>query len=426
MNEKKLLHNSISQIGLILFLLILISQIGFAAPYGVEILRTPDCEEALEKQATQIHKGFAPVSIYKEGVVYRVIIGKYYDVITPKWMIGKFKESGIEGKIVSLDNENPIPESKEAAAQPNNLPEFARFLAEKNASLPDASFQEGRSEVREFDNIQKDKSTDELEAYVQNILDKASTDDPIRGWSLLKNGYLQCRKKDSAAAAESFRMLAEGTVASTKSQRSEALFRLGFSLAGQNKKLESYQVFEALKNMTDKPIEKAQAQVQQAGIIMEVARGAAGGGGTLEDCRKACQKVFEYVTPEQAPQTCATAELMFFETYYYANDYVKTIELGLQFLDKYSNQTRESSMAILFIGMALDNAGNYDQAVQMLLKVFEKDFSKKGTAFGANGKPWDMKQKAAEWIKYLAQKHKDPDLILRLTEQYPEYFSANE
>lgn len=424
MDTKKLTDNLSGWIGLIIFLLILVSQIGFAVPYGVEILRTPDREAALEKQASHIQKGFAPVSIYKEGVVYKVIIGKYDDVMTPKWMIGKLKESGIEGKTVSLENENPIPESTEAAAQPNNLPESAEFIAVKNEPLPDASFQLDRAEVREFNNIQKEKSTEELEAYIQDILDKASMDDPIRGWALLKNGYLQCRKMDSAAGAESFRLLAEGTVASTKSQRCEALFRLGFSLAGQNKKLESYQAFEALKNMTDKPIEKAQAQVQQAGIIMEVARGAIGGGGTLEDCRKACQKVFEYVAPEQAPQTCATAELMFFETYYYANDYVKTIELGLQFLDKYNNQTRESSMAILFIGMALDNVGNYDQAVQMLLKVFEKDFSKKGTAFGSNGKPWDMKIKAADWIKYLSRKHKDADLIQQLAEQYPEYFAS--
>jgi tetratricopeptide (TPR) repeat protein len=405
--------------------MMLIMQFGLAAPYGVEVLRTPNHDEALEKQASQMKKGFAPVGIYKEGVIYRVIIGKYDDVMSSKWIAWKLKESGVEGKIVSFENATPIPESIEAAGQTNNLPESVKFLIIKNAPLPETSFQSDRTEVKEFENVRKNKSIDELEASMQNILDQASMDDPIRGWALLRNGYLQLLKKDSAAAVESFRLLAEGSVASTKSQRCEALLRLGFSLEGQKRKIESYQAFEALKNLTERPLDGAIAQVQQAGIIMEVARGSESDRGTLEDCRNACQKVFEYVTSEKAPQTCATAELMFFETYYYANDYTKTIELGLQFLEKYSKQTRETSMAILFIGMALDNTGNYDQAVQTLLKVFEKDFSKKGTAFGADGKPWDMKQKAADWIKYLARKHKDPELITRLADQYPEYFASH-
>ncbi|MBN1899968.1 hypothetical protein JW926_01430, partial [Candidatus Sumerlaeota bacterium] len=167
------------------------------------------------------------------------------------------------------------------------------------------------------------------------------------------------------------------------------------------------------------------AQAQQAGIIMEVSRGAAGGGGKLEDCRNACMKVFDYVTPETAPQLCATAELMYFETYFYQLNYTKAVELGLAFLEKYPDQTRENSMAIQFLGLALNATGEYEEAIAILETTFEKDFSAKGSSFGTDGKPWDMKERAAVWIKHLAGKKNDTALLDRMAAKYPEYFSSD-
>jgi tetratricopeptide (TPR) repeat protein len=242
---------------------------------------------------------------------------------------------------------------------------------------------------------------------------------------MLKNSYLEIRQKNKAAAKESFKALAEGCVASTRDHRDEALLRYGLLLTGEKDKLGAYQAFEELKNRTDDPYRKAFSQVQQAGIIMEVSRGALGGGGKLEDCRNACMKIFEYVTPETAPQTCATAELMYLETYFYQLNYSKAIELGLAFLEKYPDQTRETSMAIQFIGLALNATGEYEEAIAILEKTFEKDFSAKGTAFGTDGKAWDMKKRAAVWIKHLAGKKNDTVLLDRLTAEYPEYFSSD-
>jgi len=79
-------------------------------------------------------------------------------------------------------------------------------------------------------------------------------------------------------------------------------------------------------------------------------------------------------------------------------------------------------MAIQFIGLALNATGEYEQAISILEKTFEKDFSSKGTTFGTDGKPWDMKKRAAVWIKHLAGSRNDTKLIDTMKIKYPEYF----
>jgi hypothetical protein len=82
-------------------------------------------------------------------------------------------------------------------------------------------------------------------------------------------------------------------------------------------------------------------------------------------------------------------------------------------------------MAIQFIGLALNATGEYEEAIAILEKTFEKDFSEKGTSFGTDGKPWNMKKRAAVWIKHLAEKKNDTALLDRLSVEYPEYFSSD-
>ena len=79
-------------------------------------------------------------------------------------------------------------------------------------------------------------------------------------------------------------------------------------------------------------------------------------------------------------------------------------------------------MAIQFVGLALNATDKYTEAVAILEKTFEKDFSSKDSAFGFNGKPWDMKKRAAIWIQHIARKRNDDNLIDNMKIKYPEYF----
>jgi tetratricopeptide (TPR) repeat protein len=394
-----------------------------ASPYGVEALRTPNREDALTKKEEMLNSGYAPVDIYQDGVMYQVIIGKYDDVLTPKLIQEKIKERGISSNVLSLSGKTPIPELFSGKYLPNLIFDSDKYICIKNAAMIDSTFVETRSEAQEFDQMMKTSSIPELESYVKNILDTKPLDDPIRGWALLKNGYLQYKKNNKESMKESFLIIAERKVAVTKKHSCEALMRLGLAAAGEKKKLESYQLFEELKNQTDSNTMKAFAQAQQAGIIMEVARGAEEGGGALEDCRNACMKVLAYTTPEEAKQTCATAELMYFETFYYEGKYEEAVDLGWDFISKYADQTREVSMALHFLGISIDKVGNYQEALEVLKRTFDMDFSQKGTAFGQNGVPFDMKAKAAEWIKYLSYKNNDDTIIEEMKQLYPEYFT---
>ncbi|MBN1900003.1 hypothetical protein JW926_01605, partial [Candidatus Sumerlaeota bacterium] len=390
--------------------------------YGVQVFKTPTKQEALTRQEALLQKGYSPILIIRDGVFFKVIVGSYPDILTPKWMLEKMRTEIEEGEVVTTSNMTPIEESMNSAALTNSLPDTSKIVVEKSIAASDSLFNPERQEVTAFTNCLENEGDAAAQAYILNLLDTASQDDVIRGWCMLKNSYLEMRKKDKVAAKESFKALAEGGIASIRAHRDEALMRYAFLLTGEKDKLGAYQAFEELKKRTDDPLRKAVAQAQQAGIVMEVARGAAGGGGTLEDCRNACMKVFDYVTPETAPQSCSTAELMYLETYYYQGDYNKSIELGLSFLEKYPDQTRENSMAIQFIGLALNATGEYEDAIAILEKTFEKDFSEKGTSFGTDGKPWDMKKRAAVWIKHLAGLKNDQNLIDSMKIKYPEYF----
>jgi tetratricopeptide (TPR) repeat protein len=405
--------------------LIFISPVAAESTYGVQVFKTPTKQEALDKQESLLQKGYSPIIITRDGAFYKVIIGSYPDVLTPKWILEKMKTEIEEGEIVSTSNMIPIEESINSAILSNTLPNASRIVMEKSAAAADSLFNPERQEVTAFTNCLENDGNAAAQTYILNLLDTAPQDDVIRGWCMLKNSYLEIRQKNKPAAKERFKALAEGSVASTRAHRDEALMRYGFLLSGEKDKLGAYQAFKELKKRTDDPFRKAVAQVQQDGIVMKVSRGAAGGGGNLEDCRNACMKIFEYVTPETAPQSCATAELMYLETYFYQLDYNKSIELGLLFLEKYFDQTRETSMAIQFIGLALNATGEYDEAIAILERTFEKDFSGKETSFGADGKPWDMKKRAAVWIKRLAGKKNDTPLLDRLSVEDPEYFSSD-
>jgi len=397
-----------------------------ANPYGVEVFKTQNRDEALQKQTEYIHKGFGPVDVYIKDQLFKVIIGRYDDVLIPKWIVEKLKDSAIAGELQSLEGINPLPEVMTSGTLANAIPANIRYISCQNDPLPDSSFQEQRQEVQVFERIVKEQSIIDAETYLQSLLYTKPQDDPIRGWAMLKKGYLQYKKNDKSGMKESFLAVSERRTAATRSHSCEALMRLGLALAGEKKKLESYQAFEELKNQTLSNNQKAFAQVQQAGIVMEVARGAAGGGGTLEDCRRSCLKVLEYTSPANFPSACATAELMYFETWFFEENWDKTVEFGLQFLQKYPNQTRETGMCIHFLGIALEKTGNYKTAIEILQNTFEKDFTPKGTTFAVDGKSLDMKQLAANWIIFIARKHNDKETINRLADLYPDYFNHQE
>ncbi|MBN1900863.1 SPOR domain-containing protein, partial [Candidatus Sumerlaeota bacterium] len=213
--------------------LILIPPASAESNYGVQVFKTTVKQDALNKQETLLQKGFSPIMIARDDVFYRVIIGNYPDALTPKWILVKLKTEIEEGEVVSTSSMTPIPESLNSAALSNSIPNVARIIVEKDAASQDALFNPDRQEVSAFTNCLENEGDAAAQAYILNLLDTASQDDVIRGWCLLKNGYLKIRKKDKTAAKESFKSLAQGGIASTRAHRDEALMRYGLLLTGE-------------------------------------------------------------------------------------------------------------------------------------------------------------------------------------------------
>lgn len=135
-------------------------------------------------------RGYSPVTIYRDGIMYQVIIGNYDNVITPKWIENKIGEDA-SCEIISLEKMMPIEESSVAAKMANQISSEIRIVKDKGTPLADAAFNPERSEKTEFFNIYENKTIEEAETYLGNLMDSAPLDDPVRGWALLKNGYLQ-------------------------------------------------------------------------------------------------------------------------------------------------------------------------------------------------------------------------------------------
>ncbi|MBN1903350.1 SPOR domain-containing protein, partial [Candidatus Sumerlaeota bacterium] len=213
--------------------LIFIPPASAESTYGVQVLKTTVKQDALNKQEALLQKGHSPIMISRDDVFYRVIIGNYPDAITPKWILVKLKTEIEEGEVVSTSNMAPIPESLNSVALSNALPNAARIIMEKDAAVPDAMFNPERQEVVAFTNRLENEGDAAAQAYILNLLDTAPQDDAIRGWCLLKNGYLKIRQKDKTAAKESFKSLAQGGISSTRAHRDEALMRYGLLLTGE-------------------------------------------------------------------------------------------------------------------------------------------------------------------------------------------------
>jgi len=210
-----------SALWMIMFLSVILIYFGnrsvHANPYGVEVFKTQNRDEALQKQTEYIHKGFGPVDVYIKDQLFKVIIGRYDDVLIPKWTVEKLKDSSILGEALSLENITPLPEVMTSGTLANAIPTSIRYISFQKDPLPDSAFQEQRQEVVEFDRILKEQSVTDAEIYLQNILNTKPKDDPIQGWAMLKKGYLQYKKNDKSGMKESFLAVAERRQTATRS-----------------------------------------------------------------------------------------------------------------------------------------------------------------------------------------------------------------
>ncbi len=136
---------------MIVFLSVILIHFGnrsvHANPYGVEVFKTQNRDEAIQKQSEYINKGFGPVDVYIKDQSYRIIIGRYEDVLTPKWIIERLKDSAIAGEQQSLEGITPLPEVMTSGTLANAIPSNIRYISFQKDPLPDSSFQEQRQEV---------------------------------------------------------------------------------------------------------------------------------------------------------------------------------------------------------------------------------------------------------------------------------------
>ena len=141
--------------------------------------------------------------------------------------------------------------------------------------------------------------------------------------------------------------------------------RVAWTYHIQGDRIKAYRAYREMERFTGSELVRAIARVECAGLLMEMARRAK---GSLEDCRRECQKVLT-MTPERFRKQRATAAVMYLETYYYEQNYERCVQLAEEFFKSYPDCKREYSIALCTAAQAYGRMKKYDESIRLLLEL---------------------------------------------------------
>ncbi len=267
----------------------------------------------------------------------------------------------------------------------------------------------------DFNNFYSSKDYAKCEELVDAILLNTNDTDPIKGWATLRKAYLAYRDARYDDAEAHFLKVAKGEVLAPRDLRLEAInraARMYLKKGGVENNVRHYRGLDELQRLKkDDRVFQAILQADKAYIIMEAAREPEKyGGGSQEDMRRACEKVFQLVTPKEAPNTCALTELMYMESYAYEGRPEIAIQLAEQLINKYPNQIREKAMALIFLGVLEYQRGNLEKGYKWLEQVHQLGINPKKQAAVSFGSLYPLTHSAV-WLKAIAKAMNRSDLV---------------
>jgi hypothetical protein len=362
-------------------------------------------QEAINAKNALVAEGFNPVQVIRNAAESYVVLGQFPSWLDAKWYQMCFEKRGVND--LSIQGRLTLGNGSDNTA-PRDFYLFGNDLTKNNVSLDI-----NRREIVEFEKLRGEKNYPECDALADKVLSGASADDPIRGWATLKKGYLAFRDKRHEDALSHFLKVANGEVPAPRDMRLEAMNRVSrlYLAKGQMENLiRYYRGLDELQSlMADNPTSQAQLQADKAWIIMELARRSEKYGGTQEDTRRACEKALQLVMPQQAPQTCALAQLMYMESFAYEQKPEVAIPLAEQLIEKYPDQLREKAMALIFLGVLEYQRGNLEKGYRWLEKVHQLGLDAKNQAPVSFGNIYPLRHSAL-WLRAIARDMKRDDL----------------
>jgi len=367
--------------------------------------------EDLETLKAQLEsEGWSPLSLEEERGESRLFVGEFEycvdAVICASHFVQSYRAPAVVVSATNVEGATSFAGVKGALPRIFHQPE--RHMGEvPNLALPE--------EDPLVANLQTLQESSDKEAYRQDLvgaINVLEATDVRKGFALTRKGILDLLDRNFEDSLQSLRQVANGEVVATRVDRIKAMRRVAWILHQQWDRLKAYQAYREMGAFTGSDLMRATAAVECAGLLMELARHH--GIGDLSECRRECQKALE-IADEEDPdfrQLRATAELMFMETFYYEGRNEVAAGLADSFVLKYPDRSRELPMALLFQACAYKKLGNYEKAKAALLQVLKTEWSKElQESWGSGGQRWDMKWKAAGFLRDFATQFNDPDGI---------------
>ncbi|MBN1477872.1 hypothetical protein JXA47_14050, partial [Candidatus Sumerlaeota bacterium] len=115
--------------------------------------------------------------------------------------------------------------------------------------------------------------TAEGDADLEDLISSLSDDDPRRGWALLRRAHRHREERHWEEALEMFQAVSDGAVAVRRSDRTNAMYRVGWILQYRiGSRRGAYQAFRETELFVDDPVLQARCRAEQAWIMFEMVR----------------------------------------------------------------------------------------------------------------------------------------------------------
>jgi tetratricopeptide (TPR) repeat protein len=249
--------------------------------------------------------------------------------------------------------------------------------------------------------------TEQLQDEVLQKIELREDSDPVKGWLTMKLAYIKCRQKDRGTARQLFQKIAEGKVAAPPEIRHNAMMRVAKMIHGEKDRTKAFKAFKELYELSPGDEQKSESLKHLGALMMEMARSSK---GTLEETRIFMENSLDEI-PIDMVEARATIEQMHMESWYYEDNYEKTIEEGHEILQNSDIYPMKIiATCHLFMGLAYGNSDNYDEAIKSLNAILDMplgpedrwkaipDFKKHSLIWMINlSKRYELDQAAKKW-----------------------------
>lgn len=359
------------------------------ADYSILIKTLPDEKEATSIKESLESGGYRPVVLWNDAPMHKVLFGKFPNAGEALWVQKKLKQAFPSAQVIATPAAVPIAgDTYDPGERVFSTEVFNRT---KGVELTDAAVKANPKAAAILSGIADSRKTSETIMQLQELYNETDPANPLRGWALLRSGYLKLRLNDTKGALEAFHAVSNAPEGVAMKHRLDAMQRTAALYYKRKEYPEAIRAYQDLKSVAESPAIRANCQLEVGGMLLELARQSV---GTFDDSIEALRQVRQIVSLDQAPQTYATSELLEAEAVYNKRNVDQALAMfsaivskyeGLKAADRYKAQPRafmrELGAAYFFLGKCHQYKGNHAEAVQIFNRLMGEEFNSKSNFF---------------------------------------------